>query len=319
MSQNRRWWVLAGAMMLASCGRPDSTGVYLSKSDREVDLIQLAQAKDGAVTGRLEVISVGQGGVVNDRSAKLDGAASKHDLVFKPTDAWFGGVAGSGAFDRGSLTISHNGSELKARKGSLDEFQKLVGQLNARATMERHRADETKADRAAQVAQAAAIKDAGDKAARLQEAAAQLRADAAKLNDAVAAAPDFGQQSVGNTARIGQMAQSAATLSRKERGRLSAQANQVIVGTNQIDVARTQYAVGLNQIIQHASPIATDVERFCDTPQASPFAKACAEAKTAATGFESALVRASVMFKGYKQTVQTELARQNQLAGRIGG
>jgi hypothetical protein len=115
------------------------------------------------------------------------------------------------------------------------------------------------------------------------------------------------------------MARTAQTLSGSERRRLVASANQVIVETNQIDIARSQYAIGLDQIVQRASPLATQVERFCDTPQAAPLASQCVEAKSAATGFESALVHGSVVLKGYKQTIQTEIARQNEMVQRMGG
>ncbi len=313
MRQGARGLAIAGAMLAASCGRPDASGVYLSKSDSEAVLIRLTQAKDGAVTGRIEVIAIGPDGVVNDDSATLDGVASKHDLAFKPAKVWLGGVGGSGSFTRDGLTIRHNGLDVTARKASLDDFQKAVAQLKAKVAKERRQVADAQATQAEQGDGAAAFGEAADKGAKLQQATAELRADAAKLNDAVSAAPDFGRQSADNTARIAGMASGG------DRARLAASANQVIIETNQIDVARTRYAIGLDQIVARAAPIATAVQRFCDTPQAQPFGRPCAEGKAAATDFESALVRASTVFRGYKQTVQTELSRQNQIARKIGG
>jgi hypothetical protein len=310
---------VAAAFALASCGRPDASGVYVVKSDREATLLQLIQGKDGAISGRIESMSIGQGGGVNDQSAPLDGNASGHDLVLKPTSLWFGGVSASGSFTRTLLTLSRNGAEVKARKASLDEFQKAVAQLKARATKERHQIAETQADQAAAAASAVSFTDGAGSPAKLQEAAADLGASAIKLNDAVTAAPDFTRQSVANTAQIAGMAQSASTLSRTEKGRLAASANQLLARTNQIDVARTQYAIGLNRIVQRAAPIATAVERFCETPQANPFGRPCTQAKTAATDFESALVRASTVFKGHKQAVQTELSKQSDIIRKMGG
>jgi hypothetical protein len=317
--QRVRSFAIVAALLLAACGRPDASGLYLSKSDRQAALIQLAQARDGAVTGRVEVIAIGPGGVVDIQSAPLDGAVSNHAVTFRPASAWLGGAGASGSFTGDSLTISRNGSEVKARKASRDEFQKAVAQLKAKAAEERHHVAEALSNQAARTAQASSLEDASDKAAKLQAAAAGLRADAARLNEAVTAAPDFGRQSAENTTRLAQMAQSAPALSKTERSRLSAAANQVIVETNQIDVARTRYATGLNQIVAGAAPVATSVERFCDTPQAATFGQPCAQAKAAATAFESALVHAATVFKGYKQTVQTELARQGQIARKIGG
>jgi hypothetical protein len=83
--------------------------------------------------------------------------------------------------------------------------------------------------------------------------------------------------------------------------------------------ARNVDLVGLDQIVSRAAPLATAVERFCDTKEAAPFAPACAPAKAAATDFESALVRAATVFKAHKQAVQTELTRQTQIVQRIGG
>jgi hypothetical protein len=310
---------MAGLGLLASCGRPDASGVYLSKSDRQATLIQLVQNKDGAVTGRVEVISVGPGGAMNDESATFDGAASNHDLVFKPTSAWFGGLGASGSFSGDTLTIKRGGAEVTVRKASLADFQKAVSLLKARARQERRQMVEAQAAQAAQAIQAAPIEDAGDKAGRLERATAQLQADAAKLDEGVSSAPDFGRQSALNTAKIMQMARTAQSLRGAERERLIASANQVVVETNQVDVARSQYAIGLDQIVQRASPVATEVQRFCDTPDAAPFGAPCARAKAAATRFESALVHGSTVLKGYKQTIQTELAHQNEMVQRMGG
>ncbi|MGZ3347197.1 MAG: hypothetical protein ACXU82_21380 [Caulobacteraceae bacterium] len=310
---------IAGLGLMASCGRPDASGVYVSTSARQATLIRLDQTKDGAVAGRVEVISLGPGGVLNDESATFDGAASNHDLAFKPTSTWFGGRGASGRFSGDTLTINRGGAEVTARKASLGDFQKAVSQLKARAAEERRQMVEAQARQAAQTAQATAIGDAGDKAGRLERATADLRADAARLDEGVSAAPDFGRRSVENTARIAQMARSAPSLARADRDRLIASANQVIVDTNQVDVARSRYAIGLDPIVQRASPLATEVQRFCDTPEAAPFGTPCARAKAAATGFESALVHASTVLKGYKQTIQTELARQNEMVRRMGG
>jgi hypothetical protein len=310
---------IVAALLLASCGRPDASGVYLSRSDRQAALIQLTQAKDGALTGRVEVFAIGPGGAVDIQSEALDGAVANRDVTFRPARAWLGGAAASGSFTGDALTIRRNGAEVTARKASRDDFQKAVAQLKAKAAEERHQAAEAQSNQAARTAQASSFEDAADKAAKLQAATAGLRADAARLNDAVTAAPDFGRQSADNTARLARMAQSLPTLSKADRARLAVSANQVIVETNQIDAARARYAGDLNRIVAQAAPVATAVERFCDTPQAAAFGQACAQGKAAATAFESALVRGATVFKGYKQTIQTELAQQGQIAKRVGG
>jgi hypothetical protein len=303
---------IGGLVLLASCGRPDSSGVYLSRSDRQAALIQLTQTKDGGVSGRVEVMSIGVGGTVGDESRPFDGVASNHELALKSAGA---GVGPSATFSGDTLTISLNGAPLKARKASLGDFQRAVAQLRAKAAGERRLFALSQADRAVGAVEAGDIKDA----ATLGHAVTQLESDTVKLDHGVSAAPNFGQQAAGNTARIAQMARAAPTLSGSQRRRLAASVNQVIVETNQIDIARTQYAIGLDQIVQRASPVATQVQRFCDTPQAAQLVSQCTQAKAAATGFQSALVHGSVVLKGYKQTIQTELARQNETLQRIGG
>ena len=303
---------VGGLVLLASCGRPDSSGVYVSSSDKEAALIQLNQSKDGVVTGRLEVTSIGADGALTDQSRSFDGVASNHELALKSADA---GLGASGSFSRDTLTISRNGAPLKARKASLGDFQKAVAQLRAKAAGQRRLFAQSQADRSVGVVEAGDIKDA----ARLEQAVTQLESDTAKLDQGVSSAPDFGKQSTANTASIAQMARAASNVSGSDRRRLVASANQVIVETNQIDIARSQYAIGLDQIVQRAAPAATAVQRFCDTPQAARLAPQCSRAKAAATGFQSALVHGSVVLKGYKQTIQAELARQTEMVQRMGG
>lgn len=295
--------MIAGAALLASCGRPDRSGVYLATSGRSATLIRLAQDQDGAVTGRVETIAMGADGVVSDDSTSLDAAAAKQALAFKGD----------------AVTLSRNGAVVQARKRSLADFQKAVAHLKREAELQRHNAAEAQPQQAARIAEASAFDAAPDKAAKLRDATAELRADAARLNDAVSQAPDFGRQAADNTARLAAMAQQAQALPRSGRRALAASANQALVGSNQIDVARTRYAIDLDRTVARAAPLATAVERFCEGPGGSSYASACAEAVAAATGFESALVHAATVFKGYKQTVQTEIARQTELMQKIGG
>jgi hypothetical protein len=303
---------IGGLVLLASCGRPDSSGVYLSKSDRDAMLIELTQAKDGGVAGRIEVVSIGADGALNDDSRTFEGVAANHELSLRPAGA---GLDASASFSGDSLTVSRNGAPLKARKASLGDFQKAVAQLRSKAAGQRRLFAQSQADRSVGTAGPVRIKDE----ATLGQAVTELEADTAKLDQGVSSAPDFGQQAAQNTARISQMVRSAAALSGAERRRLAASANQVVVETNQIDIARTQYAIGLDPIVQRASPVATQVQRFCDAPEGAPLAGQCVRAKAAATGFQSALVHGSVVLKGYKQTIQTELARQNEMVQRMGG
>lgn len=84
--------VFAGLMRKTGC-----IGNLLAASDRKVTLIQTVVSKDGVLTGKFEQLSVNADGTVKDETIPLDGAASGHDLIFKPTSVWFGGLQASGA------------------------------------------------------------------------------------------------------------------------------------------------------------------------------------------------------------------------------
>jgi hypothetical protein len=304
--------VVLAALALAACGRPDASGIYLAKSDRQVTLVQLAQTKAGAVAGRLETVSIGPGGRIDDQSMTLAGSASRRDLTLRPAG---GGLDVTGSFSREGLELNSKTPAVKARRANLQDFQSAVARLEHVAAAERRRATDAEAKQADAAAQAAPIQNAADKAARIDGATAELRIDAAKLNAGVAGAPDFAQQAAQNTARITRMAQMAS----RDRNQALASANQIIVLTNQIEVARSQYATGLNRIVQRGAPLATEVQRFCESPEAAKFTRPCAEATAAATDFQSALVHAVVVFNGAKRAIQLDLARQNEMARKMGG
>ena len=256
----------------------------------------------------------------------MDGAVSKHDLMFKPASAWYGGVTGTGTFSGNDLSLVGTGFSLNARRSSLENYKSAVAHLQSVAASERQRLAAIQAQQAAQAAaeQAAAaeadrVRAAADKAAKIEAAAAQLRDETAKMNAAVAASPDFGQRSAANTARVVKMMQIAPTLSGQNRNQLIVAANQVVVGTNQIEVARTQYAIGLNQIVQQAAPLADQLQKFCGSPEGAQFTQPCVAANAAAADFQASLLRGRNAFNGYKQAVQDDLARQSAMIQRMGG
>jgi hypothetical protein len=307
------------SLALASCGRPDASGIYVYPSDRDVTLVQLVETKDGALTGRLENLRVDPEGNVHDKSVNLDGAASGHDLMFKPTSAWFGGLNATGSFDGGALTLTGADISLKAERSSLEKYQAAVTRLQSFAVADRQHVAAAKAQEATQAARAEADVEAEKRVSALEAATAELRNDAAKLDSAIAAAPDFGQRAVANTAEISKMMSVAPSLNGMERSRLMVAANQVVDGTNQIEIARSQYALGLGQIAQRGGPLADHVQQFCRSPEGVHFTQPCAGATAAASAFKKSMVHGVSSFGGHKQVVQTELSRQSALIGRMGG
>lgn len=304
---------VCATLLLVSCGRPDASGVYLAVSDRRVTLVQIVESKDGGLTGRLEQLSVNTDGTIKDETMPLDGAASGHNLVFKPTSVWFGGLQASGTFSDGRLTLTGAGFTIVTAISSLESYQTAVAHLQSIAAGDRQRIAEARALRARQAAQAKAFADAANKSATIENEAMRLRDDTAKMNTAIANCPDFRQRAASNTARIAKMLQVAKTLSGVDRSQLAVEANQIEVGTNQIEVARSQYAIALNQIVQDAGPMAAQLQQLCNSSGGVQFAQPCGPAKAAAADFAASLARGRSAFLGFKQAVQDELDRQSAL------
>lgn len=305
--------LLCMALLLASCGRPDASGIYLAASDRRVTLIQIVENKDGGLTGRLEQVSINADGTVKDETIPLDGAASGDDLIFKPTSVWFGGLQASGTFSGGNLTLTGAGFTIEAELSSLENYQAAVAHIQSVAAGDRQRIADAQAARARQAAETQAIADTANKTATIEKGTAQLSDDTARMNAAIANCPDFRQRAAANTARIAKMLEVAPTISGVKRYQLIVEANQIQVGTNQIEVSRSQYAIALNQIVQDADPIAKQLQRFCNSPEGAQFAEPCGPAKAAAADFTASLARGRSAFLGYKQVVQDELDRQSTL------
>jgi hypothetical protein len=306
-------------LILVGCGRPDASGIYLSASAHEVALVQLVQTKEGTITGRLEDVSVDGQGNVHDQTTNIDGAASGHDLMLKPASALLGGLNATGSFDGGGLSLTGDGFSLKAQRASLEKYQDARSNVEQLASTQRRHLAEERQKEADAAAQVQAATDAAQRNAALEAAAYQLNFDASKLSSAVAGAPNFTERAAANTARISKMIEIAPSLSAAQRNNLTVSANQVVVGTNHVEVARAQYAIGLDQIVQQARPLAEQVERFCSSPAGTQFSLPCAKATDAVNNLKNAVASGASTFGGYKQSVQDELKRQAAMIERMSG
>jgi hypothetical protein len=306
------------ALLLASCGRPDASGIYVAASDRQVTLVQLVETKDGNVTGRLEQVSVGAGGVVSDQATAVDGAASQNDLMFKPASAWFGGLAASGTFSGDHLTLTGTGFTLDATRSTLADYQMAVARLQSVAAAERQRIVDAQAAQAALAARQQAARDEAQAISQISAETAQLSADTARLNMGVQNCPNFAAQAASNTTRVANMLRVAPTLSDLQRDQLSVAANQVEVGTNQIEVARTQYVIGLNGIAQDGANLVQQLNGSCGAP-APDLYPVCGNARRAVGDFTASVAHGRSVVMPYKAAVQGELDRQQALIQRIVG
>lgn len=300
-------------LLLASCAKPDASGIYLAASDRNVTLVQIIETKDGSLTGRLEEVRVETDGTVKDQTVPLDGTASDHELLFKPVSIWYGGLQASGTFTSDSLTLAAAGHTLNATRSSLDKFETAITHLQQVAATDRQRIANFRAAEARRAAEVQAIKDAAAKTTTIENFTARLSNDTARINYGIANCPDFGQRSAANTARIGKMLRLAPTLSSIQRNELIVAANQIEVGTNQIEVARSQYAIELNQIFQDAEPLADQLEQFCNSPQGARYSQPCVPAQATANEFRTSMARGRKVFLPYRQAVHDDIARQTAM------
>lgn len=294
------------AVLLAGCGKPDASGIYVATTGNEVAMIQLVQAQDGKVTGRIEAISLGADGSLNSKNAEVDGSISGHDLMLRPASIWFGGVQASGTFSGSKLTLTGNGDTLEAARSSLEKYQQAVAQLKEAA--------ETK--RAALASQQAQERLTSIRS-QVIDIAARLRFSTKRLNEALSRSPNFAELASANTARIARMVQKAPTLADLPRNQLAVAANQVEVETNQIEVARSQYAIQLNDIVEDSTRRIASLDKLCGANPPAQLTLVCSDASTAANEFKAAVQEGQSTFTPYKQKVQRELERQHALAERI--
>jgi hypothetical protein len=280
--------IVAVTLLLAGCGKPDASGIYVVKSDNEATLIQLVQTPDGKLTGRVQSAMVGSDGVIANKSGDADGSVSGNELILRPTSVWLGGLQASGALTGSTLTLTGQGGTVTAERSTLESFDKAVAHLQSVAADRRTAVAGARLKLNEQLAQAQSDRETADRASQVSAAAARIDELTANMNETLARSPDFGKLASANTARISRMVQTAPSLSDVQRGQLSVAANQVEVGTNQIEVARSQYAIRLDGIVDDARAAANPVAKFCPAQVPATLSEPCAKAKAAAIRFSTA-------------------------------
>ena len=312
-----RSWALGLSLLLAACGKPDASGIYVAKTDSRVTLVQLVQAQDGKLTGRLEESTIGVDGTVTTKEAMVDGSVSGNELMLRPASAWFGGIQASGTISGSKLTLTNKSDTLTADRSSLEEYQEAVAKLKGNAAEQQQKVAETNAALQQEEARIQGERETAATVASIREAASLVANAATRLNNGISKSPDFAKLASANTARVSRMLAAAPNMSEVQRGQLGVQANQVIVGTNQIDVAREQYALRLNDVVNEAKDAAGPIAKHCGQKPAPQFAAACQEAFAAMNDFKAAVGRGQSSFSPYKQRVADEIQQQEQLAAKI--
>lgn len=317
--KNSRSLALGLSLLLAACGKPDASGIYVATTDSRVTLVQLVQAQDGKLTGRLEESTMGVDGTVTTKEAMVDGSVSGNELMLRPASAWFGGIQASGTISGSKLTLTNKNDTLTADRSSLEEYQEAVAKLKGNAGQKQQEVAETKAQAAEYQARFDAANALADKKSQLADLASKLNDYASKLDEGVSRSPNFAKLAMANTARIAQLVQRANGQSDMARSQLAVAANQIEVDTNQIDIARSQYADGLNDIVNAAREAAGSIGSLCGSTPPSQLQAACSQANAATNSFKAAVTRATKNFSPYKQQVQAEIDKQSALSQRVDG
>lgn len=315
--KNSRSLALGLSLLLAACGKPDASGIYVAKTDSRVTLVQLVQAQDGKLTGRLEESTMGVDGTVTTKEAMVDGSVSGNELMLRPASAWFGGIQASGTISGNKLTLTNKNDTLTADRSSLEDYQAAVAKLNGDATEQQEKMAQTNAALRQEEVRIQGERETAANVASIREAASRVANATSRLNNGITKSPDFAKMASANTAKVSRMLAAAPNLSEVQRGQLGVAANQVIVGTNQIDVAREQYALRLNDVVNDAKDAAVPIAKLCGQQPAPQFTSACQEAFAAMNDFKAAVGRGQSSFSPQKQRVADEIQRQEQIAAKI--
>lgn len=315
----KRKFALSVTLLLMACGKPDASGIYVAKFDREIMLVQLVQGDDGKLTGRFEASTMANDGTVSTKDGVLEGSVSGHELMLKPASIWQGGIQASGSFTDSRLTLTGKGFSLGADRSSLEAYQEAVAKLQASAGDQREKVATANAAIARTNAERQTARDVADRQKKVSALSAALHQYAAKLTEAVSRSPNFSQQAVANTIKVRQLAARAKSQSDDARNQIAVAANQIEVGTNQIEVVRSQYAIGLNAIVDDASQAASSIGRLCGEGRPAALNGDCNGAEEALKAFKQSYSAASATFNRHKAKVQEEMDRQSALVGSIEG
>lgn len=311
--------MLMATLLLTGCGSKDASGIYVLETPNEVTLVQLIEDKDHKLTGRIEVNTIAPDSTVTGKTASLDGSVSGNDLILRPASAWLGGLEASGTYSSNTLHLTGKGFDLTAKRSSLDEYQEAVSKLKSVAADRQEKQAKANAELRQEEARAEAERDVAASISAIREAALRVSSATSRLSEGISKSPDFAKLAAANTARVSRMLAAASKMSELQRSQLGVEANQVIVGTNQIEVARDQYAIGLNTAVNDAKQAAMPIARLCGGKPAPRFAAVCGEALIAMNAFKATVARGQASFSPYKQRVAAEMKRQEELAARIDG
>lgn len=212
---------LSAAILLAGCGKPNASGIYVSSTINEVVMIQLIQTDDGKLTGRLEDTTVGPDGAINNKAVSADGAVSNNDILLRPASVWLGGMQASGSFDRSTLKLTFDGGSLNAERSDLNKYQIALAHLQTSASDKQVQVAAAKAAGIVRQAEIAFNQNISTTRDKIQMSALQIRSDTQNLENGLNHSPNFGQFAKDDTAKISSMMQYIPNISDFKRNQIS--------------------------------------------------------------------------------------------------
>jgi hypothetical protein len=124
------WAVTAPAAMA------DMTGLYLAGGPHQLEVIQIIEGDSGELTGRIESYTITERGELDVDSGDLTGTVSGNEFILKSEgmlSALLGSSSLSGRVQRNTLHIIWTGGSAQFQKGSLEQRNVLLQQLNQTA------------------------------------------------------------------------------------------------------------------------------------------------------------------------------------------
>ena len=309
--------LIAVAIALSACGKNEASGVYVLANDNEVALIQIIEDEGHKLTGRVQTSTIGTGGDVVEKSSNFDGSANGSELLLRPSSIWLGGMQASGTYDRNGINLTGQGFTFTAKRSSLEDYQTAVMHLrevSAKRSVERAVVVE-QAQRDDAQTKATEVEARG--ATKVQNAADNITKLAARLDSGLTRIPDFGKVVTANTARMERTVRASASMSESQRWQLGVQAQQVIVGSNQIEVARNQAAVSADAIIGEVNSLRDGTEKICGVNPSTRLAAPCNAAHSALQAARASSERVNARLEAYESRVQGEIEKQEALAAKI--
>ena len=308
---------LAVAFALSACGKNEASGVYVLANDNEVALIQIIEDEGHKLTGRVQTSTIGTDGDVIEKSSTFDGSANGSELLLRPSSLWLGGLQASGTYDRNGINLTGQGYTFSAKRSSLEDYQKAVMHLRdvaAKRSVEQAVVDQqAQRDAAQNKASEAETRDV----AKVQDAADTITNLAARLDRGLSRLTDFGKAAAANTARMERMVRASTSMSESQRWQAGVQAQQVIVGSNQIEVQRNQAAVSADALIGEVKTLGDGVEKICGTNPPGRLTKPCNAARSAFQDARAVAERINSALGGYESRVKAEIEKQEALAAKI--